>query len=276
MDNRLVLSIFPGIDLLGRAFEEEGFCVARGPDVLWGGDIRRFHPPAGVFGGVIGGPPCAVFSSLVHIIRAGGREPRFGNLIPEFGRCVAEAAPQWFLMENAPRSPAPRVSGYGVHSFIFNNRQLGESQNRKRRISFGWRDVRRVLLIDTVALENPRFDYCASGGGRAVPIKIGGSGKVKITFTSPAACHGGEARRLRRASSLVGQNIKSQDAFRTLCRLQGLPDDFDLPGLKVEAKCQAVGNSVPMAMGRALAKAVAELLEPRDRKAAEAVGGKRD
>lgn len=52
----LVLSIFPGIDLLGRAFEEEGFCVVRGPDLLWGGDVRAFHPPAGVFGGVIGVP----------------------------------------------------------------------------------------------------------------------------------------------------------------------------------------------------------------------------
>lgn len=54
MTSNLVLSIFPGIDLLGRAFEEEGFCVVRGPDKLWGGDIRTFHPPAGVFGGVIG------------------------------------------------------------------------------------------------------------------------------------------------------------------------------------------------------------------------------
>ena len=30
----LVLSSFPGIDMLGRAFEEHGFCVVRGPDVL--------------------------------------------------------------------------------------------------------------------------------------------------------------------------------------------------------------------------------------------------
>ena len=52
----VVLSLFPGIGLLDQAFEEEGFCVVRGPDLLWGGDIRRFHPPAGVFDGIIGGP----------------------------------------------------------------------------------------------------------------------------------------------------------------------------------------------------------------------------
>lgn len=58
----LVLSLFPGIGLLDRAFEEAGFTVVRGPDKIWGGDVRNFHVPAGVFAGVIGGPPCQVFS----------------------------------------------------------------------------------------------------------------------------------------------------------------------------------------------------------------------
>ena len=58
----LILSIFPGIDLLGRGFEAEGFCVVRGPDTIWGGDVRSFHPPAGKFDGIIGGPPCPDFS----------------------------------------------------------------------------------------------------------------------------------------------------------------------------------------------------------------------
>ena len=41
MGNGLVLSVFPGIDLLGRAFEEQEYCVVRGPDLLWGGVKRR-------------------------------------------------------------------------------------------------------------------------------------------------------------------------------------------------------------------------------------------
>ena len=36
----LVLSVFPGIGLLDMAFELEGFCVVRGPDLLWGGERR--------------------------------------------------------------------------------------------------------------------------------------------------------------------------------------------------------------------------------------------
>ena len=92
----LVLSLFPGIGLLDHAFELEGFCVVRGPDLLWGGDIKRFQPLAGRFDGVIGGPPCQVFSRLRHVNPKCGQ--KVGNLIPEFERCVCEASPSWFLM----------------------------------------------------------------------------------------------------------------------------------------------------------------------------------
>ena len=72
----LVLSLFPGIGLLDRAFELEGFCVVRGPDLLWGGDIKTFHPPAGVFDGVIGGPPCTLWAQTRTFPRSarGGKE----------------------------------------------------------------------------------------------------------------------------------------------------------------------------------------------------------
>lgn len=86
----LVLSLFPGIGLLDMAFEEAGFCVVRGPDVLWGGDVKRFHPPAGVFQGVIGGPPCQAFSRLQHLVQHNGLT-KAENLIPEFERVVSEA-----------------------------------------------------------------------------------------------------------------------------------------------------------------------------------------
>src|ERR1035441_6158021 len=84
------------------AFEEEGFCVVRGPDLLWGGDIKRFHPPEGKFDGVIGGPPCQAFSSLSHL-----GAPAHGDLIPEFERCIRETTPDWFLMENVRQAPIP-------------------------------------------------------------------------------------------------------------------------------------------------------------------------
>ena len=61
---RTIVSLFPGIGILDKGFEDEGFCVLRGPDLIWGGDIRRFHLPPEVCQGIIGGPPCQDFSSL--------------------------------------------------------------------------------------------------------------------------------------------------------------------------------------------------------------------
>ncbi|MEX2599294.1 MAG: DNA cytosine methyltransferase [Dehalococcoidia bacterium] len=154
----LVLSVFPGIGLLDRAFEEQGWSVVRGPDVLWGGDVRCFHPPAGIFGGVIGGPPCQEWSTLANLVRAKGRQPRFPNMIPEFTRCVYEAQPEWFLMENVRGAPIPWLAGYGIREFLVDNAWLGEEQRRLRRVTFGLRARPGVDLrewISYAALQLP-------------------------------------------------------------------------------------------------------------------------
>lgn len=243
--NQLVLSLFPGIGLLDRAFEEEGFTVVRGPDVLWGGDIRNFHPPSGRFDGVIGGPPCQCFSSLVHMVRQNGYEPKFGNLIPEFERVVFESQPSWFLMEEVPNAPTAEVGGYASWSTLLNNRWLGEPVNRLRRWTYGARK-RTVLMINTVALECQEFEYAATGGSNR-PVTI-------------APNSGGKPKKVRNGKGAMPWNAKSMTAFREVCRKQGLSHDFDIPPFTVEAKCKAVGNGVPLAMGRAMARAVKEAI----------------
>lgn len=245
---QLVLSLFPGVGLLDMAFEAEGFCVVRWPDLLWGGDVRRFHPPAERFDGVIGGPPCQAFSRMRHIVEHGRRTgrvtaPPAENLIPEFERCVAESAPVWFVMENVPDAPLPAVAGYRVHSQLVDNRWFGEVQQRKRRWSFGTPGGLSLALDGFVALENPEREpaVCASGSGRSQPVAVGGSGKRK--------------RRPRAG------DLKSTAAFRRACALQGLPETWDLPPFRVDAKIRAVGNGVPIPMGRAIARAVKRALE---------------
>ena len=130
----LVLSLFPGLGVLDKAFEEAGWCVVRGPDAIWGGDVREFHPPPDRFEGVIGGPPCQAFSALAPLIRNNGYEPHFGNLIPEYERCVAEARPQWWVMEEVRGAPLPRVDGYDVWSEMVCDADVGGVQMRERRI----------------------------------------------------------------------------------------------------------------------------------------------
>ena len=266
MPSNLVLSLFPGIGLLDRAFELEGFCIVRGPDLIWGGDIRTFHPPAGVFAGVIGGPPCQSFSALAHLVKAWGREPRFGNLIPEFERCVTEAQPEWFVMENVPGAPLPVVEGYQVHAQLLNNRWLGEEQNRVRRISFGTRDGQR-LNIQLAALEAPvrwllvndqavvRLDAAVTSQGsklsqhenarvakaqnQAVTTMGGGHGTRYQKVQAPAVVESGGGRINAGRENYVKQTIGSVTSadgsgqvkqqrytLADACRLQGLPEDF--------------------------------------------------
>lgn len=252
--NQLVLSLFPGIGLLDMAFEEQGFCIVRGPDLLWGGDIKRFHPPAGKFDGVIGGPPCQRFSRLANIVKAVHGEASLApNLIPEFERCVQEAAPRWFLMENVPTAPAPNVAGYGVHEQIVNNRWLGEDQNRIRRFSFGTPEGYAIHVND-FAFYSLTFEpaVCSTAGGRRASVAIGGSGKLK----------GNQGR-------APGSRLKNR-TLAEQCRLQGLPENFadHTPFKKTEME-RAIGNGVPLPMGRAVAKAVRIATTPKSSNASQ-------
>ncbi len=209
----MVLSIFPGIGLLDRAFEDAGFCVVRGPDTLWGGDIRRFFPPAGHFAGVIGGPPCQDFSSLRRTPPTGyGRE-----MLTEFARCVTTANPEWWLLENVARVP-------NVTELCH---ELGLSYVTQRL------DINQGWFCDVTRLRHIQF---GSKSGRLLNVT-----PRRMTGDKHGAAVGNDDR-----------------PFAEICRLQGLPDNFDLPPFLASQKKLAVGNGVPMVMGRALAEAVIE------------------
>lgn len=244
----LVLSIFPGADFLGHAFELEGYCVVRGPDVLWGGRIQDFTPVSGPWAGVIGGPPCQVFSRMRHLNPLAGQ--KHGNLIPEYERVVATAQPLWFVMENVPDAPEPVVPGYIVRSLVLNNRWLGEVQDRTRRFSFGTRDG-LALRVELAVFESPDYRQAVTRSARAVPVKIGGSGKVKRTFTE-------EGKRR-------GPDCGPRASIRDMLRLQGMPEDWlDECPLTESGKRLVVGNAVPLPMGRAIARAVKRALQQQE------------
>lgn len=241
MKPALVLSIFPGIDLLGQAVEEvfgDEICLVRGPDLLWGGDIKRFHVPAGVFWGIIGGPPCKPFSRMVAIARAKGISPKHPNLISEFERVVWEGQPDWFLMENVREAPVPVVAGYQVRSLCLSPHWIGEKQSRIRRFSFGTRDGRSLSVSDElVLLGYPEPEYavtCTSGF-----IAYNSSGRPK------------NARALERIKAARKRTWEQR------CELQGVPGDFlrDTPFTQ-KGKNEMLGNAVPKSMGHAIARAV--------------------
>lgn len=224
MSAPLVLSLFPGLGLFDRAFEDEGFTVVRGPDLLWAGDIRRFHPPAGRFDGVIGGPPCQRFSPIGNVNRARwGDDSVMPDLIPEFRRVVLEARPAWWVMENSPHAYAPLEPS---HALDLDNAWLGEAQARRRTF---WSSHR--LDVEVPAL---------------VPA---GSGEERTV-----SAHGSVDWRGSRAA-------EPSRPLADMLELQGFPPDLlDSSPFTVQAAKKMVGNGVPLPMGRAVARAVKKAL----------------
>jgi DNA (cytosine-5)-methyltransferase 1 len=284
----LGLSLFPGVDLFGLGFLAEWpeLCLVRGPDVLYGSlhDVRRFHPPAGVFRLVFGGPPCQAFSPLRHLNpRCGAKH---GNLIPEFERIVAEAQPECWVMEQVAQAPEPHVPGYVARHYLLNNRWfpdprnaagVGAEQRRKRRISFGTRDGRK-LHLDVAPLEAPLLLQAVTSSAERESVRLVRDGKgghrPKRTLRptpSVVAGHGpvqaapGEQRTRFVAPVVPGTDSAGHTNFpdsptysvAQMCVLQGLPADFaDALPFTAHGKRLVIGNGVPMPLGRAVVRAV--------------------
>lgn len=156
----LVLSLFPGIDLLGRAFQARGFCVVRGPDTLWDDPIEAWSCTVspGKIDGIIAGPPCQNFSDA----------NRFRNrdegvrLLRECLRCIDESQPEWFLIENVRNVPDVAIAGYHVQRLGLLDCECGGFQRRLRHIQFGSKrgDIIRPLRTPLARSVTHRVVLC--------------------------------------------------------------------------------------------------------------------
>jgi DNA (cytosine-5)-methyltransferase 1 len=241
--SQIVLSLFPGADLWGKAFNVMGFCVVTGPDILWGGDIRSFHVPSGRFDGVIGGPPCQSFSPAS---RMNGTDAE--NLIPEFLRIVQEAAPKWAVMENVVEAvPAAPDWAYT----ILEDYDCGGFTGRERAFWF----------------------Y----GIAPVVEPLHREGQRAHTITATSWTRASRAKKEKRHSRVYGgaNDMKADEASR----LQGYPglgermmQAWPLPtsgfGMSEHSKnvlaVHMLGNGVPRAMGEYVARHVKRQVQKRD------------
>lgn len=223
---QLVLSLFPGIGLLDMAFEEAGFCVVRGPDLLWGGDIHKFFPPPGRFDGVIGGPPCQKFSTAGNIVGTSAVD-----LIPEFMRVVEAVRPRWIVMENVPQAIGhPAIPREWFH-FKLRDYDCGGETSR----------VRAFWTWPFMALVAPRANGEAAHSVMASTFKRGAGQYAKDKGFLPGNLPIAEYARLQGVPE-IGERLvqfKSSRAFAI----------------------HVLGNGVPLAMGRAVAKTVRQCLQ---------------
>ena len=209
----LVLSLFPGIDLFGEAFERSGYCVVRGPDVLFGGDVHRFHARPGLFDGVIGGPPCQVHSVASEL---NGTDAV--DLIPEFVRIVNEAQPKWLVMENVVGAEDSQAIPAHWHRVNIRDWDCGGRTHRVRRF-WSW-----PFPIEAPAHRDgePEWSLMATSWKVRTGIKNGGSTGMHQTMT------------IEKAQELQGFTLPEKS-------------------LALHSKRVAIhllGNGVPLAMGQ--------------------------
>ena len=243
----LVLSLFPGADLFGEAFQREGFCVVRGPDIIYGHDIRDWTPLRNKFDVIIGGPPCKGFSPAQ--LGTSTQE----NLIPEFERVVEQAQPKCFVMENVKESPIPSVVGYQVESYLLDAHEFGANQRRVRRFSFGWKSEGLELCPFVPEPILPRRERTPD----PFPPVLAAEGKYPALFAA-------------------GHKIGRMLTIPEVCELQGVPEFaqrfFLLPRGKSknrqvyrkEFQYEIIGNGVEMRTGRVVARTVISGLEHLD------------
>jgi site-specific DNA-cytosine methylase len=226
----LVLELFPGAGLFGRAFESLGACVVRGPDILWGGDIRNFKGRTDAFDVVIGGPPCQTFS------RAAINGTKAVNLIPEFVRVVEECRPKIAVMENVreARAAAPEWDYTFVRDW-----DCGGLTHRRRGFWFYGCDA---PLQPNKRPGQPEYSVLASSWNKRGMKRMHG-------HTGLAAC---EAARLQGFNGLDEKIKAAQPGWITERSSSGLSERA-----REVLAVHMLGNGVPMAMGLFVARHVA-------------------
>lgn len=144
MKGKLILSIFPGVDLFGKGFEKQGACIVLAQDKIMGGDIINFHPPKGRFDGLIGGSPCQDYSKL-------NRNPSNQSdlMLEEYKRVVSAAQPYWFLHENVVGVPEFQIDGYYQQRFVLDLAWFSD-HSRRRVFTFGCKDNLKLNPINKV------------------------------------------------------------------------------------------------------------------------------
>lgn len=224
--SELVLSLFPGIGLLDRAFAAAGFCVVQAADKITGGDVSDFAGVPGRLNGIVAGPPCQGFSAInryrkskVHHSVQNSRE-----MMRQTCRIIIECQPEWFLIENVPNVPDVRIDGYTVQRIPITHLECGGVQLRSRHVQFG------SIRGDVIRPE--RVNDCTQNRKKGRPAK-----------------------------AVTTKTEKWKD-FPDVCRRQDLDKPLQLKGWTRSAKVMAVGNGVPLRMGRALAAAVADRAGP--------------
>lgn len=230
LKGQLILELFPGAGLFGKAFESLGATVVRGQDILWGGDVRDFKGIAGKFDGIIGGPPCQTFS------RAAITGSVAINLIPEFVRIIDECKPNWAVMENVRE--AKEAAPDWNHVFLRDYDCGGLTHRRRGFWFYGLQAPTKPLRREG----NAEYSVLASNWNKRGTTKIHGH-----LYLSPS-----EAAHLQGYPQLAAHIIKNQPGWHGQNGYLGMSKRS-----REIIATHTLGNGVPKALGLYVASWVA-------------------
>lgn len=150
------------------------------------------------------------------------RTPPTGNgieMMNEFKRIVLECMPDWFLLENVPQVPDLIIDGYYVQRFNLNALECQPCTQNRNR----------------------RFQF---GSIKGLVLNIERDPSPPVKYRCVTASEGKQTERR---------------TWSEFCELQGLPSSYTLPSFTQTASYQAVGNGVPLPMGRKVAAAIRDV-----------------
>ncbi len=239
---------------------------------------------------IIGGPPCQDFSS------AGKRDETLGraDLTISYANIIAQARPEWFVMENVQRITKSHIlkdalqifkkAGYGMSHQVLDASYCGVPQARKRFFLVGHRHSADNFLT-------PYFYKNQSTKPMTVYDYLGNSLEVEhyyrhprsylrrgiFSIYEPSATIRGVNRPIpKNYQKHDGDLVEITENVRPLTTkerslIQTFPKDFIFNGTKTDLE-QIIGNAVPVKLAEFVANCIKEYINDKKENKQVSVG----
>lgn len=232
---------------------------------------------------IIGGPPCQDFSS------AGKRDETLGraDLTVSFANIVAEAKPEWFVMENVERIMKSHIlkdalqifknTGYGISYQVLDASYCGVPQARKRFFLVGHKHSSDNFLNpyfskNQTTKQMSVFDYLGNSLGLEYYYRHPRSYMRRGIFSiyEPSATIRGVNRPIPKGyNKHDGDPVEITEKVRPLTTkerslIQTFPEDFIFNGTKTNLE-QIIGNAVPVKLAELVANCIKEYINDKQK-----------
>ena len=232
---------------------------------------------------IIGGPPCQDFSS------AGKRDETLGraDLTISFANIVAEAKPEWFVMENVARIMKSHIlkdalqifknAGYGISYQVLDASYCGVPQARKRFFLVGHKKSSDNFLNpyfskNQTTKQMSVFDYFGNSLGLEYYYRHPRSYMRRGIFSiyEPSATIRGVNRPIPKGyNKHDGDPVEITEKVRPLTTkerslIQTFPENFIFTGTKTNLE-QIIGNAVPVKLAEFVANCIKEYINDKQK-----------